>query len=150
VTRRLAVFGIFFVLAAPAASAHVAFSSVDVRLDGPALDVTVVVQAFDVAHELGIDPPERLTDLTFAAKERDAMARLIESELDISADGEVVTPGAWSLPAVAPEQQLIRMSARYELRGTPGRIEVASRLFAYDTSHQTLVNVYEQDQMRTQ
>jgi hypothetical protein len=133
-----------------APSAHVAFSSVDVHLNGPVVDITVVVQAFDVAHELGIDPPERLMDLAYAASERDAMARLVEGELDISAGGEALTPGAWTLPAVAPDQQLIRIRTQYDAGRQPGRITIASRLFAYDTAHQTLVNVYEGDTLKTQ
>jgi hypothetical protein len=145
-------FGLCLMLGAlqAAPSAHVAFSSVDARINGPVIEISVVAQAFDLAHELDIDPPERLVDLPFLVQQQSAISRLVESELDVSVDGEALTPGTWSLPAVAPEQQLIRIRARYDARRQPGRITIASRLFAYDTAHQTLVNIYEADTLETQ
>ena len=53
------------VLTASRASAHpVPFSYLDVRLEGPRLDGTLVLHAFDLAHDLQIDRPERLLEET--------------------------------------------------------------------------------------
>ena len=38
------------------------FSYLDVRLAGSAVDLTLVVHAFDLAHDLGVEPPDRLLD----------------------------------------------------------------------------------------
>src|SRR5215831_8231350 len=54
---------VFVLLAVPAAAHPVPFSYLDLRLDATAaqpISGTVTVHIFDVAHELAIDPPERL------------------------------------------------------------------------------------------
>jgi len=147
--RGLALAGLFVGLGVTA-SAHTPFSSLDVRIRGEALDVTVVAQAYDLAHDLGVDPPEQLLDLGVLAARRDAIASLFGARLAIAADGDTLTADAWSMPAMALEQQLIRIQARYDLHGPPGRVAITARLFPYDPTHQTLVNIYERDQLKTQ
>jgi len=131
-------------------SAHTPFSSADVRIRAQALDVTLVAQAYDLAHDLGVDPPDKLLDLAVLAERREAISKLFDARLQVAADGESLTAAAWSMPAMALEQQLIRIQARYELRGLPGRVAITARLFPYDPTHQTLVNIYERDQLKTQ
>lgn len=148
-TRRLALCLALLLVAVPA-FAHVALSSVDVHVRPDAVEVAVVGQAYDFAHELGIDPPEKLMDLDFLVRQKDALVRLVESGLIVSADGVPLSGAAWSLPAAAPDQQLIRLRITYPVAPAAGRITVSSRLFAYDSAHQTLVNVYEGDTIKTQ
>ena len=48
---------------APHAMAHpVPFSYVDVRIEPGAIELTLVAHVFDIAHELGVDPPDRLLE----------------------------------------------------------------------------------------
>ncbi len=49
-------------VAAPAAAHPVPFSYLDIRIEPGAINLTLVVHVFDAAHELGVDPPERLLD----------------------------------------------------------------------------------------
>ena len=132
------------------ASAHTPFSSADVRIRAEALDVTIVAQAYDLAHDLGVDPPDQLLDPGVLAGRREAISNLFGARLAIAADGETLAADAWSIPAMAVEQQLIRIQARYDLQRLPGRVAITARLFPYDPTHQTLVNVYERDQLKTQ
>ena len=138
------------ILGASVASAHVALSSVDVRVGADAVEVSVVGQAYDFAHELGVDPPEKLMDLDFLVRQRDALVKLVESGVIVSVDGVPLAGAAWAPPAVAPDQQLVRLRQTYPITGAPGRVTVSSRLFAYDSAHQTLVNIYEGGSIKTQ
>ena len=52
----------FFCTAATAAAHPVPFSYLDVRLEASAIDVTLVAHVFDVAHDLGVEPSDRLLD----------------------------------------------------------------------------------------
>src|SRR5581483_3607163 len=50
------------------ARAHpVPFSYLDLRIQPDAIDGSLVVHMFDAAHDLQVDPPERLLDARFAA-----------------------------------------------------------------------------------
>ena len=56
-------------LAATPARAHpVPFSYLDLRLQPDAIEGTLVVHIFDVAHDLNIEPVERLLDPAVAAQ----------------------------------------------------------------------------------
>ena len=137
-------------LAATSVSAHVALSSVDVHIGADTVEVSVVGQAYDFAHELGIDPPEKLMALDFLVRQKDALVKLVESGVIVSVDGVPLAGAAWAPPAVAPEQQLVRLRQTYPVAAAPGRVTVSSRLFAYDSAHQTLVNIYEGESIKTQ
>jgi hypothetical protein len=135
---------------AATASAHIALSAIDVRLQDGVADVTVAAQAYDLAHDLGVDPPDRLMDSAFLLQERDAVTRLFENGIALTADGITLTPGPWSQPVAVVEQQLVRMETHYVLPSGAGRVRLTSRLFAYDSQHQTIVNVYDGGRLRTQ
>ena len=48
----------------------VPFSYIDLRLQAGAIEGTLVAHNFDVAHDLNIDPPERLLDAGLVAAAR--------------------------------------------------------------------------------
>src|ERR1700742_3475175 len=91
----------FVLLIASPAAAHVALSSVDVHIRAGAVEVSVVAQAYDFAHDLGIDPAEKLMDLAFLAQQRNALATLVEAGVLVSVDGEPLGRAAWALPEAA-------------------------------------------------
>jgi hydrogenase/urease accessory protein HupE len=137
------------VLASPVTAHPVPFSYVDVRLAPTGADVDVTVHVFDAAHDLEIAAPERLLDRSTATAYGDRLKALLAGRLRMSLDGQTVQ-GDWSGPQIITEQSSLRFHIRYSAPGLPGRVSVAARLFPYDDSHQTFVNIYEQDRLRSQ
>ncbi len=148
--KRAAGLAVLLALLAVPAGAHVAFSSVELRVTARSVDVTIVAQAYDLAHELGVDPPERLEDLAFLSSKRDGLAKLMDASLTIQAGSDTLVPSGWDMAAAAPDQQLIRMRASYPLERPAASVTIVSRLFAYDTAHQTLVTILDGDAVATQ
>ena len=137
--------------AAVPASAHPApFSYLDVRLKSEVLEVSLVVHAFDVAHELGIAPIERVLDPAMLATRADALASLVNARLRLRIDGAALAPAGWSSPEPIADRQSLRLRARYVLDRAPGVVVISAALFPYDPVHQTFVNVYEGDELVTQ
>jgi hydrogenase/urease accessory protein HupE len=102
-----------------------------------------VVHVFDAAHELGLDPPERLLDRSVLVLHGDELIALLRSRLQIAAGGRMLTAGAWSAPEPLPDRQSVRLRARYHTGGLPGSLTVTAALFPYDRAHQTFLNFYE-------
>ena len=153
--RRLRLIGTVLTLAAiafatPAGAHPVPFSYLDVRVQGRALDLTLVAHVFDVAHDLGIEPPERLLDAERLGTSGAAFAALLADRLQVRADGRTLSIGAWSAAEPLAERQSIRLHARIELERAPGIIGVTTRMFPYDPVHQTFVNFYESDRVTAQ
>jgi hydrogenase/urease accessory protein HupE len=136
--------------AAPAAAHPAPFSYLDVRLRAGALDVSVVIHAWDVAHELRIEPIERVLDPALLRSSSASIAALLNGRLQVRADGAPLGPAAWSLPEPIVDRQSIRLRTSYALASPPGVITVSAFLFPYDPVHQTFVNVYEGDELVTQ
>ncbi len=144
--RAAAVLMLLAAAVLPAAAHPAPFSYVDVRIEAAAIDVTVAAHIFDLAHDLGIETPERLLGAAFVNDKAAAISTLFQNRLTIAADGDSLDAGPWSAPEIVADQQLIRMRSAYDLHSRPGRpggVVVTARLFPYDVSHQTFVNVYE-------
>jgi hydrogenase/urease accessory protein HupE len=126
------------------AEAHpVPFSYVDLRLQPEAIEGSVVAHIFDLAHDLNIEPAERLLDPTVASQQSAAIARLIASRLTVAANGIVLTP-QWSSAEVVADRQSLKLGVRYVTSGV-GTVTVTASMFPYDSQHQTFLNVYEGD-----
>src|SRR5262245_29822593 len=83
------------------AHAHpVPFSYVDARIESTAIDVTLVVHVYDVAHDLQIDSPERLLDPALLAERSQAVASLLTARMHMSADGETLAPAETAIVAM--------------------------------------------------
>jgi hydrogenase/urease accessory protein HupE len=125
------------------ASAHpVPFSYLDLRLQGTTIEGTLVAHMFDVAHDLNIDPPERLLDPAVAARQSRAIADLIGRRLTITADGRTATL-QWRDAEVVVDRQSIRLPFSSRLDSAPGVVAVEALLFPSDPNHQTFLNVYD-------
>ena len=73
--RLAAAMGCVWLLAAATAGAHPApFSYLDRCLTDTGVDGSIVMHDLDVAHDLGVDPPERFADPAFADQYRDPVA----------------------------------------------------------------------------
>jgi hypothetical protein len=137
------------VLTASAAVAHPApFSYLDLFLSSGGVEGSLIVHDFDVAHDVGVDPPERLRDLALAERYRDQLTRLMDSRLRLVIDGRRA-PLSWTGFEPLPERQSLRLSFRTGGE-RPGRVRVEAALFPYDPIHQTFINVYEDGQLHHQ
>ena len=150
--RRLLAAGVIVFLGAavPAAAHPAPFSYLDVRLRADALDVSIVIHAFDVAHELTVEPVERVLEPAMLRSSSGAIAALLNARLQLTVDGSPLGPAAWSPPEPVADRQSLRLRATYPLARTPGVITVSAHLFPYDPVHQTFINVYEGDELVTQ
>jgi hydrogenase/urease accessory protein HupE len=128
----------------------VPFSYVDVRLDQRTVDVVIVAHIYDVAHDLGISPMERLLDRSVLDAQGPAVVALLRDRLSLSGDGVLVASGSWSAPEALPERQSIRISGRFDAGQALGVLAVTARMFPYDPQHQTFVNFYEGDTLASQ
>ena len=164
--RRLAWLVALLAMARPAAAHPVPFSYLDFHLDAATLRGTLTVHVFDAAHDLGVDPPERLLDARVAADRAAALQALLASRLSLAGDGRPLRI-AWGPIEALPDRQSLRLP--FALAPAPGRtgvepgtdrgqtgvrppvsLEVSGALFPYDPRHQTFVNVYEDSALRQQ
>src|SRR3982751_4453861 len=140
--RRLALLVVLLLFPSIAAAHPVPFSYLDLRLDGAATTGTLTVHVFDAAHDLGIDPPERLLDPAVASARAPALIGMLRQRLSLTAGGTPLQI-AWGPVEVRPDKQSLGLP----FRAGPdrGALAVAATLFPYDPRHQTFVNVYERD-----
>jgi hydrogenase/urease accessory protein HupE len=151
VRLRLAGFVAVLLSVAGRAGAHpVPFSYLDIGVDQRAVTVTVVVHVFDVAHDLGIAPPEQLLDPEVLAERARAIANLLHARLRIEVDGTTLPSLAWSTPEPLVERQSLRLRVEHSTVNGPGSVAVTADLFPYDPAHQSFVNFYEGDDLRSQ
>jgi hydrogenase/urease accessory protein HupE len=127
------------------AAAHpVPFTYLDLHIQPNAIEGTLVAHIFDLAHDLQIDPAERLLDPAVAAQQSAAIVQLFAGRLTVVADGVTLTP-QWSAAQVVAERQSLTLGVRFTVARTPGIVTVNARMFPYDPQHQTFLNVYEGD-----
>jgi hypothetical protein len=133
------------------AAAHPApFSYIDVRLDGRRSEGTLVVHDCDVAHDLGVEPPEALLEPDAAARHRDALVALVGRRLRLRGDEEVLVL-AWGRVRVLPDRQSLELTFQASTTAAaPATVAVDAFIFPYDPVHQTFVTVYEDGSLRHQ
>ena len=147
--ERLLVFLCALAGASPAVAHPAPFSYLDVRLAGTALQGTLVLHDFDVAHELKLAAPEPLLDPATLASYEPAIKQLVIERVRMTADGRPVT---WEITNVRslPDRTAIEIAYRIPPGATIGRLTIEAILFPYDPNHQTFVNVYEGDTLTRQ
>jgi hydrogenase/urease accessory protein HupE len=136
------VIGAALAFTQPAAAHPVPFSYLDLRLNADAIDGSLVVHIFDAAHDLNIEPAERLLEPATAAEHSAALASMLAARFTVSADGRTLTP-QWSALEVLADRQSVRLPVRFALSSRPGTLRVTAVMFPYDPQHQTFLNVYE-------
>ncbi len=148
-TRLSAVAVCLLAFALPAGAHPLPFSYLDVRPGQAGVAVDVTVHVFDAAHDLGVTPPESLLEPAALAAHAGALRALLAGRLQLSIDGSGVH-GKWSDPEVLATQSSLRFHVVYPSSGSPGRVAVTADMFPYDATHQTFVNVYEDDRLLSQ
>jgi hydrogenase/urease accessory protein HupE len=126
----------------PAAAHPVPFTYLDLRVQPGAIEGTLVAHIFDLAHDLQIDPAERLLDPAVATQHSHAIAELFAGRLTVVADGVTLTP-QWTTAQVVADRQSLKFGVRFAVSRPPGVVSVNARMFPYDPQHQTFLNVYE-------
>jgi hydrogenase/urease accessory protein HupE len=136
-------------IASPVFAHPVPFSYLDVQIGPSAVDVSLVAHIFDLAHDLQINPSDRLLDASLVAERQRAMETMLAPRLRIAADGRVLE-GEWNGVEILRERQSLRFHIRYPVASAAGTIAVDAVMFPYDPVHQTFVNVYEGDTLTSQ
>ncbi|MEP7117361.1 MAG: HupE/UreJ family protein [Acidobacteriota bacterium] len=142
--------GVVLVLWASAAAAHPApFSYLDLRLAQGIVTGTLTVHDLDAAFELKLTDADALLDPTVARRHGAALANLLARRLHLRLDG---ADAAVTLSGVTPvpDRQGLQFTVSIVTPHPPGRIDLDATLFPYDQTHQTFVNVYEDDLLRQQ
>ena len=134
--------------APPSADAHPApFSFLDLIIREASIDGILVLHVVDLAHDLGIEPADRLLDPGEVARARDRVVRLLAQRVTIGADA--VLPIQWLAMDPAADRHGVVLRFRIDV-ARPGAVRIRTRMFPYDPVHQTFVNVYEGDELRQQ
>ena len=149
--RRLVLLGVLLTVvlwSTREVSAHPApFSFLDVVIRDNSIEGTLVLHVVDVAHDLGIDPADRLLAPGEAARIRDRIVALITPRITLMTDRVLSIEWRAMEPAADRHAVLIR----FVIPGRrPGALSIQTRMFPYDPVHQTFVNVYEDDTLRQQ
>ncbi len=136
-------------LAGPVSAHPAPFSYLDVALTNGSVHVTVVAHSFDLAHDLAIDPPQRVLDPAWVSGQARSLVSLLLPRFQIQVDGRPV--------ACEPSDQVEILAARLSLKvhvscgaSQVGVLGVRALMFPYDPMHQTFLNVYEGGELRTQ
>ena len=147
---RLVVLVLLATVCARPAVAHPApFSYLDVRLSPSAMDGTLVLHDFDVAHEIGLATPDALIDPQSLPGYVPQITALVHGRLAMIADGREVS---WNITGIRPlpDRSAIEVAWRVPLTAAVGHLIVRAALFPYDPNHQTFVNLYEGDVLTRQ
>ncbi|HEY3119948.1 MAG TPA: HupE/UreJ family protein [Vicinamibacteria bacterium] len=148
--QRLALALLGSLAAASPLAAHPApFSYLDVVIHERAVDVTAVAHSFDVAHDLGLEPPDVLLDPARLAARGDEVTALLAPRLALEADGRPLgcRPSA---PAALPDRRSVALRFTCAWARPAGVLRVRAVLFPYDPGHQTFLNIYAEDALQTQ
>ena len=147
--RAISSFLLICSVARPAAAHPVPFSYLDVRLQPASLDVQLIVHIFDVAYDLNVTPMEKLLEQDTVTARAAAMQSLLTRRFDLLGDGYPLK-GEWSAPEILKDRQSIRFTIHYPIGEMPATLTVNANMFPYDPTHQTFVNVYENDSLTSQ
>lgn len=126
------------------------FTYLDIRVNRGHVEVDLVAHMIDVAHDLNVDPPERLLRADELKMYGANITAMLAARFRVQADGVLLKAGPWSGPEALPERQSIKMSGRFDLPGTLGMLRLDALMFPYDPMHQTFVNIYESDALALQ
>jgi len=143
---------VLVLFAVPAAAHPVPFSYLDLRLNSAAsqpVSGTVTVHVFDAAHELAIDPPERLLVRDVVSARAAVLEAMLMRRLSLDADGRPLAV-TWGPADILADKQSLRLPFVVSGAKMPGRLTVSASLFPYDPNHQTFVNIYEGGALRRQ
>jgi len=125
------------------------FSYLDIRLVSSGLEGSLVLHDFDVAHELNLAVPEALLDAATLRQQAAAITALVQARLIMNGDGRNLAWDITSVRALA-DRTAVEVAYRVPLHGPIGHLVIRAALFPYDPTHQTFVNIYENEALAHQ
>lgn len=146
ILRGLLLFAMLLV-ALPAQAHPLPLSYIDLRFHRDSLEVSVEAPAVNLAHELPSLSEKALLESDTLQAHRQAIAALLTSRLTFSAEGRGLTPSVEGIVPL-PDQKDVRLRLRYAWQEPPASLHIECRLFPYDPSHQTYVDVYEEQALK--
>jgi hypothetical protein len=148
-TRRclLAAAALVLACSAPVLAHPAPFSYLDIVFRDGGIDGSLVVHVIDVAHDLGIEPVERLLDDGLVQSQKDRIGELLQPRIVLRTDRRLTLE--WQSVETLKEDQALRL--KYRIAGEqPGAVTIDTNLFPYDPVHQTFINIYEDGELRQQ
>ena len=148
-TRRILLAAAALVVAcsAPVAAHPAPFSYLDIVFRNGGIDGSLVVHVIDVAHDLGIEPVERLLDDGLVQSQKERISELLQPRILFQTDQRLRLE--WQGIETLRDDQALRL--KYRIVGQePGALTIDTNLFPYDPVHQTFVNIYEDGELRQQ
>lgn len=125
------------------------YSHLDIRLEPGHARGRVMAHIMDLAHEGGLEKPERLLDPAFAGRSLDILHQVLDSHLQVKINGEPARFQWQSFQVVAGRRSL-SFDWTLPLPRPAGKVEVSGPLFPYDPPHETYLNLYENGEIRHQ
>ena len=123
------------------------FSYLDIVFRNGSIDGTLVAHVIDVAHELKIEPPDRLLDPNVLGPLRQEITAVLAPRLSLRSNRRLAL--SWTSVEPMKDDQALRM--RFTIpREEPGSLTIDTHLFPYDPQHQTFINIYEGGALRQQ
>ena len=121
------------VLAWPATSlAHPApFSYLDLHVSANRIDAILVAHIVDVAHELSVTPAD-LLEPSAAARYANAIAKLLQQRLDVTAGSQQLSATDWPSPELLADRQAWRWTFHFSTTRPATPLTVRAALFPYD------------------
>jgi HupE/UreJ protein len=143
----LAVVAVLSAFPRPSPAHPAPFSFLDLVIGEASIQGFLVLHVVDVAHELGIEPADRLLDPGEVARARDRIVALIGPRITIRADA--AAPIQWLGMEPAADRHGVLLRFRIPV-ARAGSLRIRTQMFPYDPVHQTFVNIYERDRLRQQ
>jgi hydrogenase/urease accessory protein HupE len=123
------------------------FSYLDIVFRNGGIDGSLVVHVIDVAHDLGIEPADRLLDDRLVQSQKDRIGELLQPRILFRSDRQLTLD--WESLETLKDDQALRL--KYRISGEePGALTIDTNLFPYDPVHQTFINIYEDGELRQQ
>src|SRR5262245_16941995 len=94
-------------LAIPAFAHPVPFSYLDLQVQSDKIEVSLTIHIYDVAHDLGVSPMERLLDRDFLKQCETAIHTILAPRMEFTADGDRLMP-EWGESEILTDRQSIR------------------------------------------
>ena len=124
-------------------------SFLDLRPGTSGIAATLIASATDFAHDLPSIEPDMLLDPAIAAAQRSALTAIIQSRLQLNADGAPLAAELRTVTA-APGKRDLHLDLHYAWPTPPATFAVKCRLFPYDPRHRTFLSIYENGQLQRQ
>ena len=111
------------------------------RVQGARIDVTLSAHVVDVAHELGVEPPEALLQAP-AMPDTSRLLGALEERLNLRVEGRAVSCDGRAAPERIIKALTVRWSFACRDSASGHALSLDGPLFPYDPAHLTFVNLY--------